>query len=91
MSVEDSAHQRELIYTTNTNVTADWQSTVVRIGSRPIMRVTFEGVRGKDYQGDIALDDISFETCQGELFVPWTRLIFLNFLTFSISIIRCSQ
>ena len=65
--MEDSAHQRSLVFTTNTNTTNDWQPAVVRIGSRPIMRVTFEGVRGQDYQGDIALDDISFETCQGKL------------------------
>ena len=30
------------------------------------MRITFEGVRGSGYQGDIAIDDISFETCNGK-------------------------
>ena len=65
--VEDSAHQRSLIWTSSKNASTEWQAAVVRIGPRPIMRVIFEGVRGEGYQGDIALDDISFETCKGIL------------------------
>ena len=64
--MEDAGHQRQLLWNSNKNTTNEWQVALVRLGgSQPVMRITFEGIRGDGYQGDIAIDDISFETCQG--------------------------
>ena len=47
-------------------------------------KVTFEGVRGPDYRGDIAVDDIFFEDCnapvptlpsKGKLTVPRSSIL----------------
>lgn len=37
-----------------------WKKTEVTITSKSDFQIIFEGVRGRDYQGDIAIDDIEF-------------------------------
>ncbi|XP_068750270.1 MAM and LDL-receptor class A domain-containing protein 2-like isoform X2 [Montipora capricornis] len=41
-----------------------WIQASVEIQSDQEFQITFEGVRGPDYRGDIAVDDISFKDCK---------------------------
>ena len=41
----------------------DWIKGVANIGGHANFRIVFEGVKGSSYQGDIAIDDISFQDC----------------------------
>ena len=41
-----------------------WIKGTVDIGGHANFRIVFEGVRGDGYQGDIAIDDISFTDCK---------------------------
>ena len=43
---------------------SDWIKGTVNIGGHANFRIVFEGVRGDGYQGDIAIDDISFTDCK---------------------------
>eukprot|EP00112_Aurelia_sp_Birch-Aquarium-sp1_P024367 Seg768.6 transcript_id=Seg768.6/GoldUCD/mRNA.D3Y31 product="Meprin A subunit beta" protein_id=Seg768.6/GoldUCD/D3Y31 len=39
----------------------EWKGQSLRIDMKEKFQVIFEGIRGKSYQGDIAIDDISFQ------------------------------
>ena len=52
-----------------------WIKGTVNIGGHANFRIVFEGVRGNGYQGDIAIDDISFEGCKpGEFWIGFDLL-----------------
>ena len=51
-----------------------WRNSTITVGGAAPFQVAFEGRRGSSYQGDIAIDDISFKdgpcaaTASGDLF-----------------------
>ena len=52
------------IWSKNGEQGSKWMKGTAKIGGHANFRIVIEGVRGSDYQGDIAIDDISFRNCK---------------------------
>lgn len=57
---KQSGSVKQLLFTRNTVSGSEWIEKSLTISSTKSYQIIFEAIRGRSYQGDIALDDISF-------------------------------